>query len=162
MAGDYEGMYDLSSMDDGEIGELIREQLEDYAELDVERVEVAVEEGRVTLSGRVGTEQEYQAVEHVVTDVLGILDVRNDMVVDALTRGEQDEAADVALAERLTREGVSSGGANRTEDSAEHLLTDTAAEQFGTQDMGEAIERGYSYNPPDSPVQEGSLSKENH
>lgn len=162
MAGDYEGMYDLSSMDDGEIGELIREQLEDYAELDVERVEVAVEEGRVTLSGRVGTEQEYQAVEHVVTDVLGIVDVRNDMVVDALTRGEQDEAADVALADRLTREGVSSGGANRTEDSAEHLLTDTAAEHFGTQDMGEAIERGYSYNPPDSPVQEGSLSKENH
>ncbi|HSJ14605.1 MAG TPA: BON domain-containing protein [Longimicrobiales bacterium] len=162
MGEDFEGMYDLSSMDDGEIRALIREQLEDYPELDVDRVDVAVVEGRVTLGGRVGTEQEYQAIEHVVTDVLGISEVHNDLVVDALTRGEQADAADDALAERMQNEGLSSGGASRTEDSAEHLLTDTAAEQFGTRDMGEAIERGYSYNPPDSPVQEGSISKENH
>ena len=88
--------------------------------------------------------------------------VRNDMVIDELTRGEQHDAADVALADRMSSEGISRGGANRTEDSAEHLLTDTAAEHFGTGDMSEAIERGYSYNPPDTPVQEGSLSKENH
>jgi hypothetical protein len=162
MADDYEGMYDLSSMDDEEIRDLICDQLEEYVELDVARVDVAVSEGRVILSGRVGTEQEFQAVEHVVTDVLGIIDVRNDMVIDELTRGEQDDAADVALADRMNSEGIARGGANRTEDSAEHLLTDTAAEHFGTGDMSEAIERGYSYNPPDTPVQEGSLSKENH
>jgi hypothetical protein len=162
MADDYEGMYDVSSMEDEEVRDLIREQLEDYAELDVARIDVAVNGGAVTLSGRVGTEHELQAIEHIVTDVLGIVEVRNDMVIDELTRGEQDEAADVALADRIANEGISSGGANRTEDSAEHLLTDTAAEHFGTSDMGEAIERGYSYNPPDSPVQEGSLSKENH
>lgn len=162
MADDYEGMYDLSSMDDEEVRDLVREQLGDYAELDVERVGVEVTEGKVTLSGRVGTEQEYQQVEHVLTDVLGIADVRNDMVIDELTRGEQAEAADVALADRMSSEGPSSGGANRTEDTAEHLMTDTAAEQFGTSDVAEAVERGYSYNPPDSPVQEGNLSKENH
>ena len=59
-------------------------------------------------------------------------------------------------------EGRHRGGANRTEDSAEHLLRDTASELLGTGDMREAIERGYSYNPPTEPIQEGSSSKEDH
>lgn len=39
-------------------------------------------------------------------------------------------------------------------------MRDTASELSGTSDMGEAIERGFSYNPPTEPVQEGSWSKE--
>lgn len=162
MARDYEDIYDLSSMDDDEIRELIREQLSDYDHIDPDDVEVSVENGRVTLSGRVGTEHDYQAIEHVVTDVIGIKDVANELLVDETRRGEQPEAADEATAERIAADGGSRAGANRTEDTAEHLLRDTAAEQQGTDDMGAAIERGYSYNPPTRPVQEGVWSKEDH
>lgn len=159
---DFEGMYDLPSMNDEEIRELIADQLTDYADIDPETFEVRVESGRVTLSGRVGTEHELQAIEQVLTDVIGVSDLNNELVVSELRRAEQPEAADEATAERLAAEGNNAGGANRTEDSAEHLLTDTASEQFGTGDVGEAIERGYSYNPPTSPRQEGSRSRENH
>jgi hypothetical protein len=39
---------------------------------------------------------------------------------------------------------------------------DTAAEQFGTDDVTEAIERGYSYEAPHGPIQEGTESREEH
>src|SRR5690606_15475616 len=109
---------------------------------------------------RVGTEAELQIIEHIVTDVIG-LQVNNDLVIDELVRQQQPEGADDANA-RIYSRGQAHGGADRTEDSAEHMLNDTAAEQYGTDDMGEAIERGHSYNPPDSPVQEGTWSRENH
>lgn len=159
---DFEGMYDLPSMEDEEIRDLIAEQLTDHGGIDPDAFDVRVESGRVTLSGRVGTERELQAIEQVLTDVIGVSDLNNELVVDELRRIEQPEAADEAAAERLATEGNNAGGANHTEDSAEHLLTDTASEQFGTGDVGEAIERGYSYNPPTSPGQEGSRSRENH
>jgi hypothetical protein len=86
----------------------------------------------------------------VLTDGIGV-SVRNDLVIDDLVRAEQPEGADAANA-RVFARGQAHGGADRTEDSAEHLLEDTAAEQYGTDDMGEAIERGYTYNPPDTPT----------
>lgn len=162
MARDFEGMYDLPSMDDEEIRELIADQLADYGDIDPDTIDVQVEAGRVTLTGRVGTEHELQAIEQVLTDVLGVQDLNNEIMVDESRRAEQPEAADEANADRVAREGNNRGGANRTEDSAEHLLTDTASEHFGTGDVREAIERGYSYNPPSGPIQEGSRSAENH
>jgi hypothetical protein len=98
----------------------------------------------------------------VLTDVIGVRDVANEIVVDELVRQEQPEAADDANAALYTSEGGARGGADRTEDSAEHLLGDTVADQYGTSDAGEAIERGHSYNPPDGPVQEGTWSREDH
>jgi hypothetical protein len=160
MADDYEDIYDIESMTDDEIQALVSEELEEHPDLDASRLELAVAEQQVTLTGRVGTEAELQIVEHVITDVIG-LRVRNDLVVDELVRQEQPEAADEANT-RVYPGGQARGGADRTEDSAEHLLEDTAAEQYGTNDMGEAIERGYSYNPPDTPVQEGTWGRENH
>jgi hypothetical protein len=47
-------------------------------------------------------------------------------------------------------------------DSADHLADDVRGELYGTSDMSEAIERGFSYNPPDGPIQEGSESRERH
>jgi hypothetical protein len=163
MAQDYEGMYDIGSMDDGEIRELIEQELSDTADIDPADVEVRVASGRVRLEGRVGTEQEYQAIEHVVTDLIGITDVTNDLVIDELRRGEQPQAADDATGRRRGfGDSGSDGVSDRTSDTAEHLLNNTAGEQFGTSDVGEAVQDGFSYNPPDSPVQEGSWSKENH
>lgn len=162
MPGDFEGMYDIGSMDDGELKALIEQELSEHPDLGNDDLTIRVASGRVTLEGRVGSEIEYQAVEHVITDLIGITELRNDLVVDSLHRDEQPEGADELAAERAGRESGSDGADDRTSDEAEHLMEDTAGEQFGTTDMGEAIERGYSYNPPDNPVQEGTWSKENH
>ncbi len=163
MAHDYEGIHDIESMDDGDIKSLIEQELSEYPDLDPADVSVSVSEGRVTLEGRVGTEGEYQAIEHVVTDVLGIQDVENNLLLDELRRGMQAEAADIAAGDRMGRgDSSSDGGADRTSDEAQHLMSDVAGDQFGTTDMSEAIEQGFSYNPPEVPIQEGSRSKENH
>jgi hypothetical protein len=160
MADDYEDFYDIESMTDEELDALIRDELNDHPDIDASGVDITVSEGSVALAGRVGTEAEYQVIEHVLTDVLGIR-VENGLVIDELVRLQQSEAADTANA-MVYGSGAGRGGADRTEDTAEHLLEDTAAEQYGTDDMGEATERGYTYNPPTTPVQEGTWSKENH
>src|SRR3990170_8657904 len=110
MDHDYEDLYDLSSMEDEEIRELILDRLLDYTQIDPADVDVEVENGHVRLLGRVGTEHDYQAIEHVLTDVLGVPALSNEMVVDELRRGEQPEAADDALAARLEAEGRHRGG----------------------------------------------------
>jgi hypothetical protein len=152
MAG--EDAYELESMSDDEVEDLIREALDEYSELDPSDLEIRVTDGQVSIGGRVGTDAEYQVVEQVLSEVIGIEEISNDIVVDASARTQQDDAADVANAELYGTPRGQRGGANRTEDSAAHLLDDTGAEQFGTSDMGEAIERGYSYNPPDTPGRE--------
>lgn len=163
MARDYENITDIESMDDDEIRELIEQELSENPDIDPADVDVQVSSGRVTLEGRVGTEGEYQGIEHVVTDLLGIKDVSNNLVIDELRRGEQPEAADYAAGDRSGRgDSGSSAPGDRTSDTAQHLMDDTAGDQFGTSDMSEAISQGLSYNPPDNPVQEGTWSKENH
>lgn len=151
MTRDYENVDGLESMSDQELAERIRQEFRDTPALDPDLVDVRVEEGRVTLTGRVGTEGELQVFEHVVTDVLGIKEIVNEIVVDELVRATASEAADTT--ERR---------ADRTSDTAEHLQADIAAEQFGTDDVGEAIERGHTYEPPPGPIQEGTESRELH
>lgn len=162
MAEGYEDVYDLDSMDDAEVRDLIRQQFEEYPEFDAQRIEITVEDGFVTLSGRVGTEMELQRAEAIVADVLGIKEFSNELVIDELTRGELSEAADEAVAQDSEATDVMGGGGEQTEPSAEHLLEDTETELYGTQDMGDAIEQGKSYNPPDRPTQMGTRSVENH
>jgi hypothetical protein len=162
MAGDFEDIYDLENMTDEEIAELVREELDGYPDLDASGLDIDVRSGKVTVGGRIGTEAELQMVEQVLTDVIGLPSVDNQMMVDSLSRVHQDEAADVANAELYGSPRGQRGGANRTEDTAAHLLDDTGAEQFGTNDMGEAIERGYSYNPSSTPIQEGTRNAEDH
>jgi hypothetical protein len=159
---DFEDLYDLENMTDEEIAQLVREELNDYPDLDATAVDVEVLDGRVMVAGRVGTESELQLVEQVLVDVIGLSTVDNQLVIDDLARARQPEAADEANARLYDSPRGQRGGANRTEDSAAHLLEDTGAEQFGTSDMGEAIERGYSYNPPATPIQEGTRDAEDH
>jgi hypothetical protein len=154
--------YDIENMTDEELEVLVREQLDEQPDLDAAGLEITASEGRVTVGGRIGTEAEYQAIERVLTDIIGIADVTNELLVDGLRRVQQDDAADVANAELYNRPRGQRGGADRTEDTAAHLLDDTGAEQYGTNDVGEAVERGYSYNPPDKPIQEGHWNKEDH
>jgi hypothetical protein len=155
VADDYEGIYDTDGMDDAELAELVRDRIGEHVGLDPAAIDVTARNGAVRVAGRVGSEAEYQAVTMVVTDLLGVERIRNELTIDRLSRTAYDEAADVAgtqfQADRLGRRG----GADRTEDSAAHLLDDPGAEQFGTGDVGEAVERGYSYDPPRTPFQDG-------
>jgi hypothetical protein len=160
MPDNSEDFYDVESMTDEELETLIREELDEQPELDASGLDLSVHDGRVTVAGRVGTESEYQIIEHVMTDVIGV-QVNNELVIDELVRLTQPEGADEANA-RLYATGSAHGGADRTEDTAEHLMDNTKAEQFGTDDMSEAGQSGYTYNPPTSPTQDGSWSKENH
>jgi hypothetical protein len=162
MAGDFEDIYDLENMTDEEIEQLVRDELAEHPDLDAGGLEISVQKGRVRVTGRVGTEAETQLIEQVLVDVIGLRAVDNEVVVDALTRAQQPEAADEANAALYASPRGQRGGANRTEDTAAHLLDDTGAEQYGTSDMGEAIERGYSYNPPAAPIQEGTRDAEEH
>jgi hypothetical protein len=162
MPRDYEDLYGLHDADDEEIYDLILEQLGEYPEIDPGLIDVQVEDGFVTLSGRVGTEQELQTVEHILSDVLGIANYSNELVVDELVRGETDVAADDAIDEELEAADRTGARAITTTDTAAHLLVDLEAELYGTHDLQDAIERGEAYEAPDRPVQEGSWSEEDH
>lgn len=164
MARDYDNLYDITNLDDGELKDLVLQELREYPDIDVDLVEVNVDQGRVHLAGRVGTEQEVQAVESVVTDLLGVDRVRNELVVFDSVRGERSEAADDALVEELEADPQFSVGAGtqNTSDTAQHLVEDLEAEHFGTHNVQEAVERGTAYEPPDRAIQQGTYSIEDH
>src|SRR5688572_33493490 len=116
MADDFEDLYDLDNLSDEDLRDLVRQELSEYPEIDTDLVDVQVVDGRVQLSGRVGTEQELQQIEHVITDVIGLSAVDNEMVVDELVRGEMPEAADDAAAYEMSVDPQMGTGARRTED----------------------------------------------
>ncbi len=162
MAKDYENTRNLDELDDAELRELIFERLRSNDAFgDDTDIDIHVVDGTVTLGGRVGTEDTLQRIEQVITDEVGVIDLTNNIGIDENMRALQPEAADDANS-LGSDERATSGAADRTEDSAEHLMEDRAAEQHGTRNVSEAIERGYAYEPPDSPTQEGTRSREQH
>ncbi|MEO7822876.1 MAG: BON domain-containing protein [Gemmatimonadaceae bacterium] len=96
MAQDYENIDNIGDMSDGELRAFVRDRLEEQLAFDPQDIEVAVRNGVVRLSGRVGTESEYRIVEHVVTDVLGLSEVNNELVIDSIGRAESPVAIDDA------------------------------------------------------------------
>lgn len=156
MARDFEDMHDVENLDDDELRALVRTQLAENHGIDADDIGVRMDGGTVVLSGRVGTEGEMRIAEHLVTDVLGLVDVRNELVVDALRRAESPLAIDDAEAEEDVTAGAQLGDRARPlSDSAAHLEEDLDARLYGTSDMQKAIEGGMSYTPPTSPTQEG-------
>ena len=162
MAKSHDDVYDVDAMDDGELRALIVQLLTEEPSIDVDGVEVAVRDGAVRVRGRMGTEDEAEAVERILLDRLGIDRVENDLVIDELVRQMNPEAADDAAAEsdRDGYERTSRG--ERTDPEAQHLIDDVEGELYGTEDMQKAIGQGESYTPPDSPHEEGTRSRENH
>ena len=164
MAREYDDIHDIANLDDGELKDLVLQELREYPDIDVDLVEVNVDQGQVRLSGRVGTEQEVQTVEQVITDVLGINNVQNELVIFDAVRGQRSEAADEAAVEEMEADAqfAAGGGATVTSDTAQHLVEDLEAEHFGTHNAQEAVERGTSYEPADRAIQQGSYSIEDH
>lgn len=161
MSDDFENVINLDQLDDAEVRDLVRQRLHEADDFDVDEVEISVRKGRVRVEGRVGTEEERQHVEHVLSG-FGAVDFENNVMVDESRRPEQSEAADVAALEDAAVDDELGERGHVTSDEAEHLQPDTAGEQFGTRDMKKAIEQGQSYTPPDGPMQEGVGPGEQH
>lgn len=154
MADDFENAVNLDQMTDGDVRELVRQKLDEDADFDVDAVEVAVTDGRITVDGRVGTDGERQHVEQVL-GALGATRYDNNVVVDEAARARRAEGADVARAEDAAAQAPLGEAGQATTDTARHLLPDDAADQYGTHDVSEAIREGRSYTPPDGPTPEG-------
>jgi hypothetical protein len=156
MADDYEDIFDLDELSDEELRELVRSQLDDYDTIDADNILVRVKNGEVRLSGRVGTVSEREIADHVLSDVIGLTNFRNEIVVDDIRRDEEPEAADDAIADAQDRgEDELGGDAYQTTDSeALREEDDLRADLYGTHDVQRAIEQGTSYEPPDEPTAE--------
>ena len=156
MAHDFEDIHDIDDLSDDELGDLVRDWLAQSDAIDADDLVVNVEDGVVTLSGRVGTEAELRIAEHLVTDSLGIGRVENELVIDAIRRADSPDAIDDHLVDEEEREGVMLGDRARPHSpEAEHLVEDIDAALFGTADVQKSIERGAAYNPPMAPTPEG-------
>lgn len=156
MAQDYENIDGIADMSDGELRAFVRDRLEEQLAFDPQDVEIAVRNGVVRLSGRVGTDSEYRIVEHVLTDVLGLSEVKNELVVDSIRRAESPLAIDEHIVDENEHAGLLLGDRPRSDSAeAEHLHEDIRAELFGTTDVQKSIERGIPWTPPDSPTPEG-------
>jgi BON domain len=156
MARDYEDIQNLDQLDDREIRDLVRERLAEHNGLDIDDIVVRVENGAITLAGRVGTEAERRIAEHILTDVLGIEEFTNDLVIDPIRRAESPIDMDDHLAEEDRSEGLLLGDrAVPMSPEAEHLADDAETDLAGTTDVQDAIEGAKSWNPPESPTPEG-------
>jgi hypothetical protein len=149
-------MHDIEELDDRELRDLVREQLSAHSALDVDDITVTVSNNRVTLAGRVGTEGEKRVAEHVITDVLGIVDFTNDLVVDQIRRAESPADIDEHLADEERRSGTLLGDVPvPLSDESAHLADSAQEDLVGTTDYEQAMGEGMTWNPPESPTPEG-------
>lgn len=156
MARDYEDLHDRDNLSDAELRRLVHEQLADHPGVDAGEITVRVEDGVVRLQGRVGTETEVRVAEHVVTDLLGVEDVYNELLVDPARRALSPEAMDEHLVDEEAHEGLLLGDRPLPlSPEAEHLEEDLDAMLYGTTDVQESIERGAPWVPPERPTPEG-------
>ncbi|MEO6525175.1 MAG: BON domain-containing protein [Gemmatimonadaceae bacterium] len=156
MAHDYEDVNNIEQLDDRELRDLVREHLAAHNGLDIDDILVSVNAGSIALSGRVGTDGERRIADHILTDVLGIQDFTNDLVVDSIRRAESPMDIEEHLADEELHDGLLLGDrAVPLSDESEHLADEAEAELSGTTDIQGAMERGQSWNPPEGPTPEG-------
>lgn len=156
MARDFEDIHDLDDLSDEELRELVYTQLRAHHGIDVDGIDVVVQDGVVHLAGQVGTEQERRTAAHVVTDVLGIEKLENELLINPIRRPQSPEAMDEHLAQEDAESGLLLGDKPvPLEPTTETVMEDLDAELYGTRDMGHAIADGVPYVPPESPTPEG-------
>jgi hypothetical protein len=156
MARDYEDINNIEQLDDRELRGVVREHLAAHNGLDIDDILVEVNEGVIVLSGRVGTEGERRIADHILTDVLGIQDFRNELVIDPIRRAESPIDVEDHLVEEDRHSGLLLGDRPvPLSPEAEHLADAPETELGGTTDVQSVIERAGSWNPPESPTPEG-------
>jgi hypothetical protein len=156
MPSEFENIDDLNDLDDRELRDLVRTHLRAHNGLDADYITVRMDDGAVVLEGRVGTDYERRVAEHVLTDVMGVANVQNDLVVDANHRAESPVDIEDHLVEEERTEGLLLGDrpVPLTTES-EHTKEDLDSRLYGTSDVGKAISEGTPWIPPESPTQEG-------
>src|SRR5678816_3932768 len=156
MARDFENIDDVDDLDDNELRQLVRDRLAEHRGLDLADITVTVHDLAVALDGRVGTDGERRVAERIITDLVGVSDVQNNLVVDQLRRAESPEAVDDHLADEDEHSGLLLGDRPvPLSPEAEHLQEDLDSRLFGTSDVGNAIQNGTAWIPPTAPTQEG-------
>ena len=155
MARDYEDIFDLDDLSDQELRELVRDKLAQHDGIDADSIVVRVSEGVVRLMGRVGTEGERRIADHVLSDVIGLEQYENELVVDPIRRDEAPIGADDASAETDEGSGEPLGDPDGPREGEYTNDDELDARLYGTHDVQAAIGEGMSWNPPESPTQEG-------
>lgn len=156
MADDFDNTDEIRNLTDDELLSLVRAELGSQNAFDADDLDIAVTNGAVTVSGRVGTEEELRIVDHVLTDVIGVSDVTNNLVVDELRRATSPEAIDEHLADEEAHGGLLLGDVPRPfSPEAEHLADMGSEDSMGTHDVQESIEGAEPWIPPESPTPEG-------
>jgi hypothetical protein len=159
MTRDYEDFSSIEDLGDDELRQLVRQRLSEHSGLDIDDMVVEIDNGMVRLQGRVGTESELRIAEHVLTDVVGIPEVDNQLVVD-IRRDETPMDIEDHLQAELAVSGLMLGEMPEQESPEVHLARgdeDLEERMFGTVNPQDAIAHGTSYNPPMSPTPEGML-----
>jgi hypothetical protein len=160
MTRDYEDFSSIEDLGDDELRQLVRQRLSEHSGLDIDDMVVEIDNGMVRLQGRVGTESELRIAEHVLTDVVGIPEVDNQLVVDAIRRDETPMDIEDHLQAELAVSGLMLGEMPEQESPEVHQARgdeDLEERMFGTVNPQDAIAHGTSYNPPMSPTPEGML-----
>jgi BON domain len=161
MADDYENTDDLANLTDDELKTLVESELRSQKAFDANDITVSVRDGKVALTGRVGTDVELRIIDHVLTDTIGLTNVTNDLVVDELRRAESPEAVDESIVDEEEHSGILLGDSPSQQDpEAEHVLLDRNLNPSGTHDVGEAIEEAEPWIPPEGPTPEGVVGQE--
>jgi hypothetical protein len=156
MARDFENIHDTGDLNDRELRDLVRSHLSAHNGIDADYITVRVDDGTVVLEGRVGTDYERRVAEHVLTDVIGLQAVRNDLVVQSIHRAESPMDIDDHLNADERAEGLLLGDRPVPLDpESETVDEDLDARLWGTTDVGKAIADGTAWIPPEAPTQEG-------
>jgi len=156
MARDFEDIHDIDDLNDDELRGLVREHLAAHNGLDIDDITVQAQNGSVILAGRVGTDGERLIAEHIVTDLVGAQNCRNDIFVDPSRRALSPEAIDEHLVDDDRNEGLLLGDRPvPLSPEAEHLEENLNAELYGTTDIQTSIENGIGWIPPENITQEG-------
>jgi len=166
MADDFDNTDEIQNLSDDELRQLVMTRIRDEPMLDGDGIGVHVHEGTVTVSGKVGTEEEVRILDHFLTDSIGLSDVKNNVVLDELYRTLSPEAIDEHLVDEEKHEGLmGSDKAVPFTAESEHLADvseeDSLDTDAGTHDIGKAIEEGEPWIPPEGPTPEGLSGEEN-
>jgi hypothetical protein len=156
MADDYDNTDEIANLSDEELHQLVRTELAQQKAIDANDISVFVKDGRVSVSGRVGTEEELRIVDHVLTDSLGLTNADNQLVVDEIRRVESPEPIDEHLVDEEEHAGLLLGDKPGQQDAeAEHLVVDHNLNPSATHDVSQAIEAAEPWIPPEGPTPEG-------
>ena len=156
MADDFDNSDEIQNLSDAELKRYILDEFRSQKAFDVNDIGVHVNDGAVRLTGRVGTEEELRIIDHVLTDVISIRNVKNELVVDELRRAQSPEAIDEHIADEEEHGGLLLGDVPRPlSPEAEHLADMADDGSVGTHDVQESIESAEPWIPPESPTPEG-------